>query len=110
RRDRRSLDAIGWNHARSQETVMDSVICIENLSKRYRRVKVLENLNLDVPEGSVFGLIGSNGVGKTTTIKILMNILKADGGEARVLGVPSWRLGPSDFEQIGYVSENQQMP
>jgi len=58
----------------------------------------------------VFGLIGSNGVGKTTTIKILMNILKADSGEARILGVPSVRLDPDGLEQIGYVSENQQLP
>jgi ABC-2 type transport system ATP-binding protein len=71
---------------------------------------VLRDLTLDVPEGSVFGLIGSNGVGKTTTIKILMNILKADSGEARVLGIESRRLGPTQFEKIGYVSENQQMP
>jgi ABC-2 type transport system ATP-binding protein len=73
-------------------------------------VPVLSDLTLDVPAGSVFGLIGSNGVGKTTTIKILMNILKADAGEARVLGVPSRRLGPMEFQKIGYVSENQQLP
>jgi ABC-2 type transport system ATP-binding protein len=67
-------------------------------------------LNLDVPEGSVFGLIGPNGAGKTTTIKILMNILKADSGHAEVLGIESRDLGPRQFEKIGYVSENQQMP
>jgi ABC-2 type transport system ATP-binding protein len=86
------------------------IISIDGLSKRYRHVDVLRDLSLDVPEGSVFGLIGSNGVGKTTTIKILMNILKADSGQARVLGVESGRLGPAEFEKIGYVSENQQMP
>jgi ABC-2 type transport system ATP-binding protein len=89
---------------------MTPIISIENLSKRYRRNVVLDGLNLDVEEGSVFGLIGPNGVGKTTTIKILMNILKADAGEARVLGIPSRSLQPDHYSKIGYVSENQQMP
>jgi ABC-2 type transport system ATP-binding protein len=89
---------------------METLISIQNLSKRYGRFSVLDHLSLEVDEGSVFGLIGSNGVGKTTTIKILMNILRADSGECRVLGVPSRRLGPMELERIGYVSENQQMP
>jgi ABC-2 type transport system ATP-binding protein len=90
--------------------MMTPIISIENLSKKYRRNVVLNGLNLDVEEGSVFGLIGPNGVGKTTTIKVLMNILKADAGEARVLGIPSRSLQPDHYSKIGYVSENQQMP
>lgn len=89
---------------------MSEAISAVNLSKRFRHVAVLENLDLTVPEGSIFGLIGPNGVGKTTTIKILMNILKPGSGSAEVLGVDSRRLGPSHFAQIGYVSENQEMP
>jgi ABC-2 type transport system ATP-binding protein len=89
---------------------MTPIISIENLSKKYRRNVVLNGLNLDVEEGSVFGLIGPNGVGKTTTIKILMNILKADAGETRVLGISSRDLQPDHYTKIGYVSENQQMP
>jgi ABC-2 type transport system ATP-binding protein len=90
--------------------MMTPIISTENLSKKYRRNVVLNGLNLDVEEGSVFGLIGPNGVGKTTTIKVLMNILKADAGEARVLGIPSRSLQPDHYSKIGYVSENQQMP
>jgi ABC-2 type transport system ATP-binding protein len=89
---------------------MPDVIQITELSKSFRRVPVLNRLNLDVPAGSVFGLIGPNGAGKTTTIKILMNILKRDSGSADVLGVDANHLGPTHFEKIGYVSENQQMP
>src|SRR5262249_36207284 len=62
------------------------------------------------PEGSVYGLIGSNGAGKTTAIKVLMNIIRANSGEAKVLGVDSRQLGHAQFSQIGYVSENQEMP
>jgi ABC-2 type transport system ATP-binding protein len=90
--------------------MMNPAVSIEGLSKRYRRVPVLDGLTLGVPEGSVFGLIGPNGAGKTTTIKILMNILRADHGRAQIFGVDSSNLGPRDFTKIGYVSENQQMP
>jgi len=89
---------------------MTDVIRIAELTKSFRRVSVLDHLNLDVPAGSVFGLIGPNGAGKTTTIKILMNILKCDSGSVQVLGVDSNVLGPAQFQKIGYVSENQQMP
>jgi len=89
---------------------MSSALCAHDLVKRFRNVPVLDGLNLDVPDASVFGLIGPNGAGKTTTIKILMNIVKAASGRAEVLGVDSRRLGPSEFEHIGYVSENQEMP
>ena len=89
---------------------MSAALRTSDLSKSYRRVPVLNGLNLEVPESSIFGFIGRNGAGKTTTIKILMNILKPDGGCAEVLGVDSRHLGPGLFTQIGYVSENQEMP
>jgi ABC-2 type transport system ATP-binding protein len=89
---------------------MSDLICATDLVKRFRRVPVLDGLNLTVPEGSVFGLAGPNGAGKTTTIKILMNILQPTSGQAEVLGIDSRRLGPEAFAQIGYVSENQELP
>ena len=89
---------------------MTSPVRITDLSKRYRKVPVLDGLDLEVPEGTVYGLIGPNGAGKTTTIKILVNVLKATSGRAEILGVDSRNLGPDDFTRIGYVSENQEMP
>ena len=90
---------------------MTAVIHTEDLEKHFRGgVEALSGLNLDVSEGSVFGLIGPNGAGKTTTVKILMNIIKSTAGQAELLGVDSERLSPSDLAKIGYVSENQDMP
>jgi ABC-2 type transport system ATP-binding protein len=89
---------------------MSDVVRAIEIFKRFRSVTVLDRLNLNVPEGSVFGLVGPNGAGKTTTLKILMNIFPATAGRAEVLGCDSRRLGPSEFTHIGYVSENQEMP
>jgi ABC-2 type transport system ATP-binding protein len=89
---------------------MGSAIRTVSLSKNFRRVSVLEGLDLEVPEGAIYALIGPNGAGKTTTLKILMNLLRPTGGNAEVLGVDSSQLSPREFADIGYVSENQEMP
>jgi len=89
---------------------MSDRVCATDLVKRFRNVVVLDGLNLTVPEGSVFGLAGPNGAGKTTTIKILMNILQPTSGRAELLGIDSCALGPEGLAQIGYVSENQELP
>jgi ABC-2 type transport system ATP-binding protein len=82
----------------------------QNLTRRYGRTDAVNGLSLAVPTGSIFALLGPNGAGKTTTIKVLMNLLHPSSGEARVLGVDSRRLSARDRTQIGYVSENQQLP
>ena len=89
---------------------MNPVITTENLTRSFGRKTAVDGLTLSVPEGSIYAFLGPNGAGKTTTIKMLLNILRPTGGAATVLGVDSVRLGPDQFTQIGYVSENQQMP
>jgi ABC-2 type transport system ATP-binding protein len=86
------------------------IIRAHQLQKAYGRFDALRGLNLEVPEGSAFALIGPNGAGKTTTIKVLMNILAPSAGSATVLGVDSQELSPREIAEIGYVSENQNMP
>lgn len=86
------------------------MIHVENLWKRFGRFDALRGLSFDVPEGSAFAMIGANGAGKTTTIKVLMNILEPSRGSATMLGVDSRRISPCELRQIGYVSENQDMP
>jgi ABC-2 type transport system ATP-binding protein len=89
---------------------MNSAIRTEHLSKGFRRVEALNNLDLDVPMGAIYALVGPNGAGKTTAIKILMNIFPASSGRAEVLGADSAGLAGRAFASIGYVSENQHLP
>lgn len=89
---------------------MNCPIHCEDLSKTFWRVPALRQINLEVPENSIYALIGPNGAGKTTLIKLLMNILQPTGGHATVLGVDSRRLSPREFASVGYVSENQELP
>jgi len=89
---------------------MTDILRTIDLSKRFGKTLVLDHLNMSVPEQSVYGLVGPNGAGKTTTIKILMNARQPTEGMAAVFGRDCRRLSPEDFTQIGYVSENQQMP
>ncbi len=89
---------------------MSDIVQIEHLKRRFGSCEAVNDLSLAVPEGSVFALLGPNGAGKTTTIKVMMNIIRPSGGRATVLGVDSRRLGPAQFREIGYVSENQEIP
>jgi ABC-2 type transport system ATP-binding protein len=87
-----------------------NVIEARAVSKKFGRFEAIEDLNLSVPEGAVFALIGANGTGKSTTIRMLMNILRPDRGEITVLGKVSSRMTAYDFQRIGYVSESQKPP
>ncbi len=86
------------------------VIETHALTRRFGRTEAIHDLTFGVPAGSVCALLGPNGAGKSTTIKLLMNLLHPTAGHARVLGVESRHLRPSQLAQIGYVSENQQLP
>jgi ABC-2 type transport system ATP-binding protein len=86
------------------------IIQADNLHKAFGKFDALRGLTMSVPEASVFALIGANGAGKTTTIKVLMNLVRPTSGSATVIGINSRELSPRERLQIGYVSENQDMP
>jgi ABC-2 type transport system ATP-binding protein len=81
-----------------------------DLSKSYGRFAAVHEFNLSVPSGSVFALMGANGAGKTTVLKMLLNIVPRTRGKALVLGVDSCAISPAILAKIGYVSENQVLP
>ncbi|HEX4241933.1 MAG TPA: ABC transporter ATP-binding protein [Steroidobacteraceae bacterium] len=89
---------------------MGFVIETQGLGKTYGRFGAISSIDLHVPDRSVYALMGASGAGKTTTIKILLNMLAPSRGTASVLGVDSRSLDPAMLSQIGYVSENQSMP
>src|SRR5262245_15374694 len=86
------------------------IIETHNLTKTFGEIDAVNGISLGVPEGATMALIGANGAGKTTTLRMLMNLLEADAGEALVLGVDSRRLTAREYARIGYVSENQKLP
>jgi ABC-2 type transport system ATP-binding protein len=76
---------------------------ITGLKKSFGKVKAVNGLDLNIEKGQVFGLLGPNGSGKTTTIKILCGLLKKDKGEARVLGEKV--RSRSYLTRIGYMPQ-----
>jgi ABC-2 type transport system ATP-binding protein len=89
---------------------MSAVIETHDLAKRYGKFGALHGLNLSMPEGSVFALVGASGAGKTTTIKILLNMIAPTRGRATILGVDTRSITAPLLARVGYVSENQALP
>jgi len=91
-------------------TPSDSPLKFNGLSKKIGRSKAVSDLTFEVPAGQVTAFLGANGAGKTTTIQTLMNLHRPTNGSVEVLGTDSRRLGPAQLRQIGYVSENMELP
>lgn len=81
------------------------VIEIDALTRYYGDRCVVNQLTLSIPKGSVFGLLGRNGAGKTTSIRMLMGLVAPTRGSAKVLGVDSRQLTPEVKARIGYLAE-----
>jgi ABC-type multidrug transport system ATPase subunit len=70
---------------------MTETIRMEALVKTFGRIRALDGLDLEVRAGEVHGFLGPNGAGKTTAIRVLLGLLRADSGTARLLGGDPWR-------------------
>lgn len=84
---------------------MKTAIQFTNVTKRFGHKTALEKVSFHVPEGSVFAMLGENGAGKTTAIKIMLGLVEPDMGESKVLGYDSRRDGIAIRRGIGYVPE-----
>jgi ABC-2 type transport system ATP-binding protein len=90
---------------------MEPVIYARGLGKSFRSgVVALNGFDLRVAEGDVYGLIGRNGAGKTTALRVLMGLLRPDHGEARILGRNLWEAPREHRQRIAYLSQSQQLP
>src|SRR5690606_10342629 len=81
----------------------DAAISVSRLSKSFGRTKALDDLDLSVRVGEVHGFLGPNGSGKTTTIRVLLGLLRADAGCIRLLGGDPWKDAVALHARLAYV-------
>src|SRR5438093_6527815 len=82
-----------------------------SLTKTFRDgVVAVKDLDLEVRRGAVYGLVGRNGSGKTTTLRMVLGLLQPDRGAARVLGWDFWRAPREVRQRVAYVGQTQQLP
>lgn len=84
---------------------MSDAIQLDRLSKRFKATEALKSVTLSVPDGSVFALLGENGAGKTTAIRIMLGLERPDSGHARVLGYDCRKEDLAVRRRVGYVPE-----
>src|ERR1700694_5177992 len=82
---------------------MAPMIDVQGLSKSYGSKLGITDVTFQVEEGDVFGFLGPNGAGKTTTIRLLMALLHADAGSARIAGLDCWKQSLEIKRLIGYM-------
>jgi Cu-processing system ATP-binding protein len=85
----------------------DQILTLTSVAKQYGQLKALENINLTLQKGEVLGLFGHNGAGKTTMMKLILGIIKADAGQVSVFSLdPSQQKAWASRKKIGYLPEN----
>ncbi len=89
---------------------MDRIIEANQLVKRYGEVRAVDHVNLSVPRGELFGLLGPNGSGKTTMIKLLTGQIAPESGEMRIMGIDVVKDPIRVREQVGIVPEQETPP
>jgi len=81
-----------------------SLLKVENISKSYSEHQALNDVSMEIPEGSIFGLLGPNGAGKTTLIRIINQIIEADSG---IISFGGNQLNAAHIREIGYLPEER---
>src|SRR5215207_9211301 len=85
--------------------VDQNIVTLAAVSKRYGAVTAVDQLSMSIERGEMFGLIGPDGAGKTTAIRLICGLLHADAGEVRVLGLDPVRQHRALTERVGYLSQ-----
>src|ERR1039457_5293256 len=84
---------------------MEGIIRTRDLTRRFDALTAVDHLNLEIPRGEIFGLVGPDGAGKTTTLRMLCGLLDPTEGSARVAGFDVARESQSVKDQIGYMAQ-----
>ena len=79
---------------------------VKGLSKSFGEIKAVRNISFEIKEGEIFGLIGPNGSGKTTTLRIVATLLKPDSGSVKIFGYDVQKNGEKIREMISYLPED----
>jgi len=87
--------------------MIEDVLQVEGLTKTYGERKVVNDISFDVKRGEMFGYLGPNGSGKTTTIRMALDIIRPDAGSVSILGSPPDR---SVLKGVGYLPEERGLP
>lgn len=85
------------------------ILSTDNLCKSFGKKKVLDGVTLNVKKGSVYGFLGKNGSGKTTTIKCLLGLLQTTDGSSRIFGYDSRKIPETIKNKIGYISQENDL-
>jgi ABC-2 type transport system ATP-binding protein len=88
----------------------DPVVLLDRVTRRFGNKIALKAVSLSLPSGAVYGLVGANGAGKTTLIKHILGLFKAESGSVRVFGLDPVTEPVSVLSQIGYLSEENDLP
>lgn len=86
-----------------------AILAMQAVSKIYGYRPVLDRLSLEIPAGTVVGLLGKNGAGKTTLLRCALGLAKPDHGTVTTLGEAAWNLSASAKQQLGYVPQSPQL-
>lgn len=87
----------------------NTVLELKNVNKSFGKRKVIDNISLEVKEGEIYGFLGPNGSGKTTTIKMILRLIDSDSGEIKVNGFDTKKQFEKAMECIGAIVENPDM-
>ena len=98
------------NAQAAQAALREKAVAVTGLSKSYSGKKVIENLNLTIRTGQIYGLLGANGAGKSTAVECILGTRRADSGEVRILGLDPVTERRHLFEQVGVQFQEASYP
>ncbi|YCM42458.1 ABC transporter ATP-binding protein [Verrucomicrobiaceae bacterium 227] len=89
---------------------MNEIVKFLEIKKRFGKASALSGASFAIPAGSITTVLGANGAGKSTALKMMVNLEKPNSGQALIFGKESRKIGPAELQRIGYVAEGMELP